>query len=396
MTALTGHEGHVVVVGASLAGWTAARTLRQEGFDGRLTIVGEEPHRPYERPPLSKALLTGGDRDAPPLPPAGDDLDAQWLLGRRATAVRPGERRVALDRGDVLCYDGLVLATGAVPRMLCNAQGERVHVLRSLDDALRLRDAFEWAAAVTVIGAGFIGAEVAAAARGRGLSVTLLEAADTPLARLLPPGVGEAVARVHRTRGVDVRCGVQVCAIEASGSVATVALAGGERVEADLVVVGIGARPATDWLLDSGLALDDGVLCDERCRASAPGVVAAGDVARWAHPIHGPIRIEHWDNAAAQGAAAARALLRGDAAEPYAPVPFVWSDQYEHTIHVAGVPRADDELRVLEGSPEDGPFAAVLVRDGRLSGVVALDSPRAFRRLRRQLGERSLEPAPAV
>ncbi|HEX8582265.1 MAG TPA: NAD(P)/FAD-dependent oxidoreductase, partial [Acidimicrobiales bacterium] len=322
----------VVVVGGSLAGLSAVEQLRTAGFDGEVVVVDGEPHRPYDRPPLSKEVLTG--KWGPERTTLRSDdqlaaLDVQWEAGRRATHLDLGGRRVELDDGRALDFDGLVIATGAVPRRLPGTEGMAgVHVLRTLDDAMALRAELEAGPRrVVVVGAGFIGGEVAASARTRGLEVTILEALPAPMIRVLGEEMGRFVADVHRDHGVDVRCGVGVAGFEGDGRVEAVRLGDGTVVDADVVVVGIGVTPDTGWLHESGLPLADGVVCDETCLA-APWVVAAGDVARWPHPITGAlVRVEHWDHAIAQGRHAARRLLAGDGpGEPFRPVPWFWSD----------------------------------------------------------------------
>ena len=370
----------VVIVGASLAGLRAAEALRREGFDGRLVLVGEEPHRPYDRPPLSKELLAGA------LEPADialwraphDQLGIEERLGVAAVALDAGARRVTLADGTVLGYDGLVIATGATPRRLPGlALGEGIHVLRTLDDALALRAELERGPRVGVIGGGFIGAEVAATCRRRGLPVTVLEALPAPMARALGPRIGGVLAGLHADHGVDLRCGVRIEAVETQGPGVRVRLAGGVTVEVDVLVVAIGVEPATGWLTGSGLRLDDGVCCDATCHA-APGVVAAGDVARWPNPRFGgtPMRIEHWTNAVEQAHHAARSLLAGPAAEPFAPVPYVWSDQYDTKIQVVGHLPGAERSEVVAGDLEARRFVVAYGRDGRVVGAVGFDQPR--------------------
>jgi NADPH-dependent 2,4-dienoyl-CoA reductase/sulfur reductase-like enzyme len=259
-----------------------------------------------------------------------------------------------------------------------------MHVLRTLDDCLAIRAGLESGARVAVIGAGFIGAEVAASARERGLDVTLIEALPVPLVRGLGPAMGAACARLHTAHGVSLRCGVTVDSVEGSERVERLQLSDGTSVDADLVVVGVGVAPETGWLESSGLGLSDGVVCDATCAASAPGVYAAGDVARWYNPLFEErMRVEHWTNAAEQGVAAARSVLTGPAgAQPFAPVPFFWSDQYETKIQFVGRSRPDDEVRVVHGSVEDGRFVALYGRAGRLVGALAFSWPRLLMQYR--------------
>ena len=383
--------GHVVVVGASLAGLHAARALRRHGHDGTLTVVGDEPHLPYDRPPLSKQVLAGtwepgrtallNERD--------EALDLTWTLGRAATGLDPRARTVALDDGTELAYDGLVIATGATPRRLPGTEGlDGVHVLRSLDDALALRADLDAAPSrVVVVGAGFVGAEVAATARGRGLPVTLVEPLPVPLGRVLGGAVAETVAAVHRDEGVDLRLGVGVEAVEGGDRVERVRLADGTTIACDVVVVGIGVVPNTGWLEGSGLPLADGVLADATCRV-APGIVAAGDVARWSHPTYGEdLRVEHWDHAIAQGGHAAETLLAGEGAQPFAPVPWFWSDQYDRKIMLAGRPAAAEEVRVVDGSLDERRFVALYRRGDRVVAALGMNRPAPLARWRMRLAD---------
>ncbi len=379
----------IIVVGASLAGLRAVERLRQRGYAGRIVWVGEEPHLPYDRPPLSKEVLQGSwevERTALRRDPY-EDLDLDLRLARRATALDPTTRTLSLDDGTSEVYDALLVATGAAARPLPGQPDlEGIHLLRTLDDSLAVRDALEHSPRVVVVGAGFIGAEVAASARARGLEVVMVEPQPAPMLRGLGAEMGEVCGQIHRDQGVDLRCSLGVEALEGSGRVERVRLSDGSTVDADLVVVGIGARPATDWLESSGIALDDGVLCDDRCRASAPGVYAAGDVARFDNPLFGEsMRIEHWSNAVDQGVHAADSMLAGEAAEPYVHVPWFWSDQYDLTIQFAGRMRANDEVRVIEGSVAERKFAALYGREGRLVGVLAFSLPRAQRKFRKQI-----------
>ena len=386
----------IAVVGASLAGLRAAETLRREGYDGRLALVGAESHLPYDRPPLSKELLAGEwepDQIALRKQPY-DDLELDLRLGRRATRLDAVERVVELDGGrDRLEFDGLVVATGARPRTLPGTPAlDGIFLLRTLDDCLAIRAHLERRPRVVVIGAGFIGSEVAATCRGRGLQVTVLEMLATPLERAVGSVVGDACGRLHRDHGVDLRCGVKVAGFEGADRVERVRLADGSTIDADLVVVGVGVVPETRWLEHSGLSLDDGVVCDETCLA-APGIVAAGDVARWPNPLFDGerMRVEHWTNATEQGVAAARRLLVDDpgAAETFAPVPFVWSDQYDVKIQVVGSIRGDDEVAVADGSLDEHRFVALFGRGGRLVGALGFSRPRLVMQYRRLIAERA-------
>ena len=383
----------IVTVGASLAGLRAAETLRHEGYEGRLVFVGEERHLPYDRPPLSKELLAGEwepEQIALRKQPY-DDLDLDMRLGHRATGLDVAGRFVELDGNERLAFDGLVITTGARPRTLPDTPPlDGIFVLRTLDDCLAIRARLEARPRVVVIGAGFIGSEVAATCRGRGLDVTVLEMLPVPMARAVGPVIGDVCGQLHRDHGVDLRCGVTVAGFEGRDRVERVRLADGNAVDADLVVVGIGVAPATGWLEGSGLALDDGVVCDETCLA-APGIVAAGDVARWPNPLFDgeSMRVEHWTNATEQGVAAARRLLAGDTGgEVFAPVPFVWSDQYDVKIQIVGCISGDDEVVVADGSFTERRFVALFGRGDRLVGALGFSRPRVVMQYRRMIAER--------
>jgi NADPH-dependent 2,4-dienoyl-CoA reductase/sulfur reductase-like enzyme len=383
----------IVIVGASLAGLRAAETLRAEGFTGSITLVGDEPRAPYDRPPLSKQVLRGDwDADKVALPAgANESLDLTWELGVAATGLDLEWRTVSLADGRALPFDGLVIASGAAPRHIPDtAHLPGVYALRTLDDALAVRDAIAAGATrVVVVGAGFIGAEVAASCRALGVDVTMVEPLPAPLARVLGPEMGEVVADVHREHGVDLRVGTGVAAItEGTSHRLQVALTDETTVDADLVVVGIGVIPNTGWLHESGLLLEDGVLCDETTLA-APGVVACGDVARWPNRLFGEtMRVEHWEHALDMGAHAARRLLAGDGpGEAFAPVPFFWSDQYDRKIQLAGRVRPTDQIEVVAGSMEERRFCALYGRDGRVVGALTMNMPARVIRYRRQIAE---------
>jgi 3-phenylpropionate/trans-cinnamate dioxygenase ferredoxin reductase component len=378
----------IVIVGASLAGFRAAEELRTQGYAGSVTIVGDEPHRPYDRPPLSKQVLAGTKPSAATALTAVsgslDDLDLDWRLGQSATGLDLGDRTVLLGGGERLPYDGLVIATGAAPKRLPGTDHlAGVHTLRTLDDCEAIRAALDASPRrVAVVGAGFIGAEVAATCRGRGIDVSLIEALPVPLERGLGPAMGAVVADLHRDHGVDVRLGVGVVRIEGGDRVERVRLTDGTVLDVDLVVIGIGVGPNTGWLEGSGLTLDNGVVCDAACRA-APEVVAAGDVARWPNRRFGEVmRVEHWDNAIAMGTHAAQSLLAGAAAVPYAPVPWFWSDQYDRKIQLAGRAGPDDAVEVVSGSVEERRFVALYGRAGVVVGVLGMSQPARVMKLR--------------
>jgi len=374
------------VIGASLAGLRAAEEMKHEGHRGPVIIVGEEIHAPYDRPPLSKQLLSGKwdvGRIHHHAPDVLDTLGLEFRLGRRAVGLDTAARTVALDDGNELAYDGLVVATGAVTRRLPGTEGmPNVWMLRTLDDCLGIRA--DLAAGgdsprLVVIGAGFIGSEVAATCQGTGAQVTLLEAYHTPLARVLGDQMGQVCAELHRANGMDLRLSVTIDHLESAPGTAdpvTVVLDDDTRIPADAVVVGIGVTPAVGWLEGSGLELDNGVRCDGALFAG-DRVVAAGDVANWTRPsTGGPTRVEHWTNAAEGGAASARNLLAGSAAAvPYDPVPFFWSDQYATKIQMLGLPSADDEAVVVSGSAEEGKLVALYRSGERLAAVFTLSQP---------------------
>ncbi len=390
----------VVIVGASLGGIRTASALRRGGYAGRITLIGAEKHLPYDRPPLSKQILLGKWQPERTLLSTQEEIDKLELdlrLGVRAVGLDTGRMAVSLDTGGAVPYEALVIATGASPITLRDVQPlAGLHVLRTMEDALAIRAAMEGGARVAVIGGGFIGAEVAAAARQRGLSTTILEALSQPLERALGARVGAAAAAIHRSHGAIVRCGVTVAGVEGDGRVERVILADGSSVPADLVVVGIGVRPETGWLDGAGLEIDNGVVCDEYLRASAPGVYAIGDVCRWTNPLYGEsMRVEHWTNAVEQAMTVAKNIMAQPGQEkPYAAVPYVWSDQYDVSIQYVGHARGDDDFAVKHGSLEEGRFVGLYGRAGRLMAAVAFNMHRELGDYRRLIaGKASMEQA---
>ena len=387
---------NVLIVGASLAGLSAARALRKAGYDGRLTLLGEEREPPYKRPPLSKEILAGtADASAARLRMDDTELGLQLRLGERATGLDLPGRQVLLEQGPPVPFDGLVIATGSAP---VNPWREQtlggVHTLRTLADGLTLRDRLRRAERLVVIGAGFVGAEVASAARQQGLDVTMIEMLRTPHATSLGHVVGAAAAALHRDHGTHLRLSAKVTGLAGTGQVRGVTLDSGEFIEADLVVVGIGAAPATSWLTGSGVALAAGVICDSTCAVLdvsgqvIDGVVAAGDVARWFNPLFGAdMRVEHWDNAVTQGKAAGLRLLGQQ--QPYAPVPYFWTDQYDTKLQFVGMAHPGNEVAVVEGSVASRSFIAAYGRGGVTVGALAMNMPHRvarYRRLRRRPG----------
>ncbi|MGW7253478.1 NAD(P)/FAD-dependent oxidoreductase [Streptomyces sp. NPDC054834] len=378
----------VAVVGASLAGLSAARSLRQRGYDGRLVVIGDEPHRPYDRPPLSKEFLAGaiGEADLA-LERDGEELQAEWALGVRATGLDRAGRVVRLADGREIRADGVVIATGAAARTLPGTEGlAGVHALRTLDDARALRDELARGGRLVVIGGGFIGAEVASTAYALGLDVTVIEAAPTPLAGPLGEAMGGVVSALHSDHGVRLLCGVGVKGLSGERRVDAVLLEDGRSVPADTVVVGVGARPCVEWLQGSGVALDNGVKCGADGRTSVAGVVAVGDCANWYDPhteIHR--RIEHWTGALERPDAAVAALLAYGATEPGVPrPPYFWSDQYGVKIQFVGHAAGADSVTVEEGSTDDRSFLAVYRRAGRPVAALGMNQPRLFTRWRKQ------------
>ena len=383
-------DGTVLVVGASLAGWRAVETLRAEGFHGAITLVGEELHLPYDRPPLSKQVLAGtwppekavlADRKR------SSELRVHEVLVHRAVRLDVEARQVEIDDGTFLTGDALVLATGAAPRQLPGTEGlghrDGLFTLRTLDDSIALQAALAAVEScrVIVIGAGFIGAEVASTCAGLGCRVTVVEAMEIPLSNVLGPLIGTHCGSLHAAHGIDLRTGVGVAGIRRleGRNGLEVELDGGDVLEADVVVVGIGVAPAVSWLEGSGLTVDNGLVCDDRLFA-ADGIVAAGDMARWVWRHDGAeelIRIEHWQIAAEAGVAAARSVLAGRSdALPFAPIPYFWSDQFGIRFQVLGNPGGRDDVEIVDGSFEEGKFVALFGRAGRLRAVMAIGRPR--------------------
>lgn len=376
----------IAVVGASLAGLRSVQELRTQGFDGRVVVIGEEVHAPYDRPPLSKAFLAG-TVPAEDLTLADEDFGAEWRLGVRADRVDPAEGAVHLSTGEVVRADGLVIATGGRPRTLPGTAAlSGVHTLRTLDDAVALRADLRSGSRVVVVGAGWIGAEVASTCRALGLDVTVVEAAPVPMERALGPVLGSLCAELHADHGVDLHLGVGVESYLDNGTRVTgVVLRDGTHLPADVVVAGIGMEPATDWLHGSGLALDNGVLCDHGCVTTIPSVVTVGDVARYRATDGTHVRHEHWTNASEQPVVAVRNLLAGTTLDTFRPSGYVWSDQYGVRLQLAGETTRADEVAVIDGSPDDRKFVAEFRRAGQPVGVLAMNNPKLFGRMRRQL-----------
>lgn len=380
----------IVVVGGGLAAASAVTELRDRGFDGSVTLIGSEAHVPYERPPFSKAVLMGEDEPESAFvhPPEWyAEHDVELLTGTTVTAIDLAGRTVTAG-GRTIGYDRLLVATGAVPRRLRMADdsGAPVVYLRTMDDSLDLRSRLREGVRVLVIGAGWIGLEVASAARRAGAEVTVVDPAPVPLARALGEQMGQLFADLHRERGVDLRVGTEVRAVGRSGGSAEVTLSDGDRVEADLVVVGVGVQPDTALAEAAGLATDDGILVDASLRTSDPHVWAAGDVANHDHPLLGRLRVEHWDTAINQGRHAARAMLGEDS--PYTAQPYFFTDQYDWGMEYVGRGRAGDEL-VTRGEPGQG-LTAFWLRDGMVAAGMQINDWDASDALRALVGH----PAP--
>lgn len=379
----------VAVVGASLAGLSAARSLRKQGYDGRLVVIGDEPHRPYDRPPLSKEFLAGGVDEADlTLESDDEDLRAEWLLGTRAVGLDRAHRAVRLTDGREVRADGIVIATGAAARRLPGTDGlAGVHTLRTLDDARALRDELAQGGRLVVIGGGFIGAEVASTAYALGLDVTVVEVAPTPLAGPLGETMGAVVSALHADHGVRLLCGVGVKGLSGETRVDAVLLEDGRSIPADIVVVGVGARPCVEWLEGSGVALDNGVTCGADGRTSLASVVAVGDCASWYDPRAGAHRrVEHWTGAKERPDAAVAALLAGGAVEPGVPrPPYFWSDQYGVKIQFAGHAAGADSVTIEEGAPDGRNVLAVYRRADHPVAVLGMNQPRLFMWWRKQL-----------
>jgi NADPH-dependent 2,4-dienoyl-CoA reductase/sulfur reductase-like enzyme len=378
----------IVVVGAGLSGVRAAESLREQGFGGEVVVIGDEDHLPYNRPPLSKQLLAGTwetDKLALRSQDEWSALDVDLRLGVRATGLDLKRRSLQLSDGSTLDFDGLIIATGAHARTIPDLEGRPgVYTLRSLTDALELRDALVAAESVVVVGGGFIGAEVASTARGLDKSVTLVEPQETLVVRGLGPELGATIEHLHRDNGVDVRVGTSIESITDDGTRTSLSLSDGTTVVADVVVVGVGAAPTTEWLEDSGLDVSNGVACDEVCRvllrdgSPVAAITASGDVARWRSNSQGSdIRMEHWTHAQEQARAAARTVLvdlreSNEAAESFDPVPYIWSDQFGKKIQVVGYIRGSDVPHVAIGSVDAGSYLALMERDGHYVGAVAM------------------------
>jgi len=390
-----------VIVGAGLAGGTAALTMRTKGFDGRILVIGDEEHPPYSRPPLSKALVRGEIEPARThLRPATmwEKKEVEFVLGRACTDIDVAGRQAVLSDGERIAYDALLLATGGRARTLPGQEGvPGVFVLRTIDDALAIRERLGPGRRLLIVGAGFVGAELAASAGAVGTEVTVLEAASVPLGRGLPSALGEIYGRMHRSHGVDIRVNAAVRDIVRNSSELQTRTTDGAVYVSDTVVVAVGLGLELDLARHAGLAVDSaipgGVMVDEYCRTSAPNIFAVGDVANHPNPILGQrIRVEHWQNAQHQSMCAAHNMLAAESSEyeVFAEVPWVWSDQYDVNLQVAGRPSPMDQV-VFRGDPESTQFSAILLRDGVLVAAVGLNCADDVRAARAVIG-RGLRP----
>jgi 3-phenylpropionate/trans-cinnamate dioxygenase ferredoxin reductase subunit len=358
-----------VIVGASLAGAKAAQELRDRGFDGEVVLIGADPERPYERPPLSKDYLRAeSEREKVFVHPADyyEQHQIELITGRRATTLDVRSARLTLDDERAVAYDKLLLTTGAVPRRMSvpGSELDGIHYLRTLADSEALSDALSSGARLAVVGAGWIGSEVAASARQKGVEVTLIDPLALPNERIFGQEIGSFYRDVHRAHGVELALGEGVEAFVGDGRVSGVRTSGGRTIECDLAVVGIGVIPSTDLAADAGLEMENGIVVDEKLQSSAPNVFAAGDVANAWHPVYGRrIRVEHWANALNQGPAAARAMLGEEVS--YERIPYFFSDQYEVGMEYSGYATEWDEV-VFRGDRDGGEFIAFWLKDGRV------------------------------
>lgn len=376
--------GGVIIVGGGLAAARTAEQLRRSEFAGAITIVSDEDHLPYDRPPLSKEVLRA-ETDDVTLKPAEfyAENNITVLLGNGAKSVDTEAKTLTLADGSQLGYDELVIATGLVPKRIKSFPDlAGIHVLRNFDESLALRKEADSASRAVVIGAGFIGCEVAASLRKLGVDVVLVEPQPAPLASVLGQQIGDLVTRLHRAEGVDVRCGVGVSDVSGDDRVRKVTLSDGTELDADIVIVGIGSHPATEWLEGSGLEIDNGVVCDEAGRTSAPNVWAIGDVASWRDNVGGQVRVEHWSNVADQARVLVPTMLGQDPPAAVS-VPYFWSDQYDVKIQALGEPEATDTVHIVE---DDGrKFLAYYERDGVVVGVVGGGFPGKVMKVRAKI-----------
>lgn len=383
----------IVIVGASLAGVSAARAIRMEGFEGSVSLVGDEIHRPYDRPPLSKEILTGLKAEDEIELPGLADLDVEWRLGTTAVALDRGDRTVLTSRGDI-GYDGLIIATGVRSRPLPGlpVDNERVFALRSLDDARALGRALESRPRVLIVGSGFIGVEVAVSARALGCETSIVSMTDALI--IAGPEVSRTCTSMLMAAGITLHTERRIERTEFGSASGVMHLDNGVRQEFDIIVVAIGSVPNVEWLAGSGLDTTNGVLCDETCTAlGSHDVIAVGDIARWPNPLFGGLhmRIEHWANAVEQGTAGGRNILRPHSdREPFSSLPSFWSDHGGPRLQSIGLPGMADRLELVDGELGDGRYALAAYKESALVGAIGYGVPRAIAKLRASV---SLDPA---
>jgi NADPH-dependent 2,4-dienoyl-CoA reductase/sulfur reductase-like enzyme len=382
----------IVVVGANVAGLRAVESLRTEGFDGSIIWINGETKLPYNRPPLSKEVLTGkrsSDDVAYRKSDYYDDLRLDLRSGQLATSLDLHRQTVTV-AGETIDFDGLIIATGASPRTIREFQGlEGVYVMRTIEDAQRIRAEFGENPRVVVVGAGFIGSEVAASARSVGLKVTIIEMLPVPLVRAVGVEMGKVCAKLHYDHGTDLRCATTIDAIEGNGRVERLRLGDGTTIEADLVVIGVGVIPNVGWLADSGLTVASGLVCDATLNAGHPAVYAAGDLVWWPNALFGTgMRCEHWTNSAEQGRLAAQNMLAGrENSRPYEGSCYFWSDQYGSRIQFVGI--ANGEAMVVQGSVEENRFLALYRNEDRIVGALGMNSPKSLMKVKMMIEKRT-------
>ena len=378
----------IAIVGASLAGVSAIESLRDRGYEHEIVLIGADPHLPYNRPPLSKQALAGSDYDTTQLHPQEwyDERGVELQLGTEVVSLNTQNKELRTNGGKVLKFDGLLIATGSKARPLgTRCPGLPVHKLRTLEDSRQLHAELTPGKHLVIIGAGFIGLEVASTARQLGLDVTLVEVANVPLGRAFGPSVGDWFRRLQERNGVQVRCATTLESIERSGRGVILRFSAGHQIEADLVLAGIGASPATGWLANSGVNISDGIVCGPDLQTSMPGIVAAGDVARWRNPLFDEeMRIEHWTNAMEQGRHAAGTLL--GSREAFGAVPYFWTDQFKAKMRFVGRAHSTDKVVIEEES--DDSLVAIFGRAGVVSGAVCVNAPRRLAHYRKAVLDR--------
>ena len=376
------------IIGTGQAGGWTAKTLRDEGFEGRVVLIGEEPFPPYERPPLSKEVLLGDAEEASTyLWPEGtlEGQDVELKLGARVARIDRGAKTLEFEGGETLPYDRLMIATGARVRRLDipGSDLDGVHYLRDIHDTRAIRAGLSAGGRVLVVGGGWIGLEVAAAARKSGAEVTVVEAAERLCGRALTPDLSTYVHEAHAAQGVDIRCNAGIERLEGNGAVARAVLSDGSTLDITMAVIGIGIVPNSELAAEAGLDVDNGIVVDELCRSSDPDVFAAGDVTNHPNPLLGRrVRLESWENAQNQGIAAAKAML--DRGEPYSEIPWFWSDQFDMNIQLVGLPTAWDEA-VTRGDPASGQFIVFYLKGGKIDGAAAINQGRDVRMAKRMM-----------